>query len=305
MKPILHHYDASPFSRKAQKMLGLKQLSWLSVEMPMTAPKPEIEELTGGYRGTPVLQLGHNFFVDNLAIAQALDRCFPETKTLAGKHSRFIDDAIGHWADELFEPVLRAAVGKFAADWDDHFRADRQAVFPHLDFDRLPGELPNFYQRIVTMAQELAAHLESFGPFIHGAEPSLADIHCWGILWFVFAGLPEVSEPLQSVTTLHEWYAAMEAVGFGERIESNYEAAYGVVTASQLEAPLLLSDSATAFGDWIGSEVSVRAEGADRGVVNGILSAVDADLIRLSVSQTNDQSTHVYFPRMGYSLTLI
>jgi len=39
--------------------------------------------------------------------------------------------------------------------------------------------------------------------------------------------------------------------------------------------------------------------------VNGILSAVDADLIRLSVSQTNDQFTHVYFPRMGYSLTLI
>ncbi len=82
--PILHHYDASPFSQKAQKMLGIKGLTWQSVEMPMTAPKPELEALTGGYRGTPVLQLGADFYVDNVAIAEALDEYFAAAPSLLG-----------------------------------------------------------------------------------------------------------------------------------------------------------------------------------------------------------------------------
>ena len=77
---ILHHYDASPFSQKAQKMLGIKQLPWNSVEMPMTAPKPDLEAITGGYRGTPVLQIGSDVFIDTVAIADALDYFFPQTK---------------------------------------------------------------------------------------------------------------------------------------------------------------------------------------------------------------------------------
>jgi glutathione S-transferase len=70
---ILHQYDISPFSQKAQKMMGLKGLSWQSVEMPMIAPKPDVEALTGGYRGTPVLQIGRDVFIDNWMIARALD----------------------------------------------------------------------------------------------------------------------------------------------------------------------------------------------------------------------------------------
>ena len=63
---ILHQYDISPFSQKAQKMMGLKELSWQSVEMPMIAPKPDVEALTGGYRGTPVLQIGQDVFILSL-----------------------------------------------------------------------------------------------------------------------------------------------------------------------------------------------------------------------------------------------
>ena len=74
---ILHQYDISPFSQKAQKMLALKGLSWTSVEMPMIAPKPDVEALTGGYRGTPVLQMGADVFVDNWMIARALDDAAP------------------------------------------------------------------------------------------------------------------------------------------------------------------------------------------------------------------------------------
>ena len=59
---ILHQYDISPFSHKAQKMMGLKGLAWHSIEMQLIAPKPHVEALTGGYRGTPVLQHGADIY---------------------------------------------------------------------------------------------------------------------------------------------------------------------------------------------------------------------------------------------------
>ena len=67
---FLHNYDLSPFSRKSFKMLALKKLAWHSVEMPMIAPKPDLTPLTGGYRGTPVLQIGADVYVDTARIRQ-------------------------------------------------------------------------------------------------------------------------------------------------------------------------------------------------------------------------------------------
>src|SRR5579871_4479546 len=55
---ILHHFDLSPFAAKARLMLGLKKQPWQSVEIPMVMPKPDLTALTGGYRKTPVLQIG-------------------------------------------------------------------------------------------------------------------------------------------------------------------------------------------------------------------------------------------------------
>src|SRR5437588_3782229 len=55
---ILHHYDTSPYAEKVRTGLGLKGLAWASVELPLIMPKPNLTTLTGGYRKTPVLQIG-------------------------------------------------------------------------------------------------------------------------------------------------------------------------------------------------------------------------------------------------------
>src|SRR5271165_1090127 len=55
---ILHHYETSPYSEKVRLGLGLKGLAWASVEIPVIMPKPDLTALTGGYRKTPVLQIG-------------------------------------------------------------------------------------------------------------------------------------------------------------------------------------------------------------------------------------------------------
>jgi hypothetical protein len=67
---ILHHFDLSPYAEKVRTLLGLKALAWRSVQIPMVMPKPDLIALTGGYRKTPVLQIG----ADIIAIQTASPR---------------------------------------------------------------------------------------------------------------------------------------------------------------------------------------------------------------------------------------
>src|SRR5262245_45380016 len=55
---IFHHYPTSPFSEKVRLVFGMKGLKWRSVEIPNMMPKPDLLPLTGGYRKTPVMQVG-------------------------------------------------------------------------------------------------------------------------------------------------------------------------------------------------------------------------------------------------------
>src|SRR5450755_1574433 len=74
---ILHHYETSPYSEKVRLGLGLKGLAWRSVEIPAIMPKPDLTALTGGYRKTPVLQVGADIYCDSQLIMRELERLHP------------------------------------------------------------------------------------------------------------------------------------------------------------------------------------------------------------------------------------
>jgi hypothetical protein len=73
---ILHHYETSPYSEKVRLGLGLKGLAWETVEIPVIMPKSDLTALTGGYRKTPVLQIGANY-CDSQLIMRELERRHP------------------------------------------------------------------------------------------------------------------------------------------------------------------------------------------------------------------------------------
>jgi glutathione S-transferase len=58
---ILHHYPLSPYSEKIRLALGLKDVTWSSVDIPIWTPRPKLTPMTGGYRRTPILQVGAEF----------------------------------------------------------------------------------------------------------------------------------------------------------------------------------------------------------------------------------------------------
>src|SRR5215212_789738 len=95
---ILHHYASSPFSEKIRLILGYKGLRWKSVLIPMIMPKPDVIALTGGYRKTPIMQIGADIYCDTALIADVLEELHP-TPTLYHEDVGAQARVLAQWAD--------------------------------------------------------------------------------------------------------------------------------------------------------------------------------------------------------------
>src|SRR3990170_3871348 len=103
---ILHHYPTSPYSEKIRLALGAKQLAWRSVTIPQIMPKPDLVALTGGYRRTPVLQIGADIYCDTALICDVLEHCQP-APALHPPGSDGGDRIVAQWADSaLFAAAM-------------------------------------------------------------------------------------------------------------------------------------------------------------------------------------------------------
>src|SRR5262249_39957910 len=79
---ILPHFDQSPFSEKIRLIFGLKKIAWTSFRISRIMPRPDLMPLTGGYRRTPVMQIGADIYCDTQCIMRELERRFPEPSLL-------------------------------------------------------------------------------------------------------------------------------------------------------------------------------------------------------------------------------
>ena len=70
--PILHHYPASLFSEKVRTLFGYLDIEWQSVTIPPIMPRPHLMPLSGGYRRTPILQIGADVYCDTQIICRKL-----------------------------------------------------------------------------------------------------------------------------------------------------------------------------------------------------------------------------------------
>ena len=95
---ILHHYPNSPFAEKIRLILGHKKLPWKSVFIPMIMPKPDLTALTGGYRKTPVLQIGADIYCDTALMCRVIDALNPEPPLYPGPVAG-LSEIVAQWAD--------------------------------------------------------------------------------------------------------------------------------------------------------------------------------------------------------------
>src|SRR5262245_16906341 len=176
----LHHYPESPFSEKIRSLLGFLGLEWSSVVIPMIMPRPLLMPLSGGYRKTPVLQIGANVYCDTKIIARALARHAGDEQVYSGG---FAAHRVADWADTqlfrvcvtlLFRPEAVASLmasGGFGKVDMGAFMKDRAELVgnaPLVSFS--PGAAEGYLLHYLT---ELESSVD--GGFLFGRQPTIAD----------------------------------------------------------------------------------------------------------------------------------
>ena len=299
---ILHHYDASPFSQKALMMLGIKDVAWYSALMPMMPPKEEIAALTGGYRGTPVLQVGSDIYVDSQLIARELDRLLPEPPLVPVVHGA-MERMLVRWSDAFFRSGLGIVLGVALPFWPEEFRKDREHLFPDIDFGAAADNLVQARTQYRAHAALLDEQLSDGRSFLMGARPGLADVQAWPFIWMLRANLPDQATALLAgLRYLQAWEARCAAIGQGSRVELPPADALAVALAT---APLTLEkvDAADAQGLQAGQWVTVTPEDTRRGTVEGTVVVATPTCIALRRSHAAVGEVVVHFPRLGYRVT--
>ena len=131
---ILHHYPNSPFSEKVRIAFGVKKAAWKSVVIPNMLPKPDLMPLTGGYRKTPVMQVGADIYCDTQLIMLEIEKRAP-TPPLLPKGKEGEARALAMWIDRnIFWAAVGVVMGALGDKLPEAFLKDRSA-FSGRSFD--------------------------------------------------------------------------------------------------------------------------------------------------------------------------
>jgi glutathione S-transferase len=299
---ILHHYEISPYSEKVRIGLGLKGLAWRSVEIPVIMPKPDLTALTGGYRKTPVLQIGADIYCDSQLIMRELERRHPTPSFYPA--GRGAADALAWWAEKTtFSPAVGIALAKKPDAFAEGFLEDR-AKFSGRNIDpaAMMAAVPNLLDQLRAHFDWLDQSLADGRPFLQGFAASLADLAAYHPIWFFKRNFGPTAAPLDGFPRLLSWAERVAAIGHGRRSPMTSEQALDVArTATSITKAS--ADAKDPNGRKPGQVVSVTPDDTGRDPVIGelVTSGIDEIVIRRSDPAIGEVCLH--FPRAGFVVT--
>jgi glutathione S-transferase len=300
---ILHHYPTSPFAEKIRLILGSKAMHWSSVLIPLVMPKPDVVALTGGYRKTPILQMGADIYCDTALIADVIESLAP-LPTLYPEGLAGASRTLAQWADStLFwtaipytlQPAGIAHVFNGApAEVVKAFAEDRTAFranLPRMRAAESRASLVLYLERLEDMigTQE----------FFFGERCSIADFSIYHCLWFVTRGGPQ-ADILQPYRRLGAWRERMRGFGHGTCDELDSGAALAISRAATPAASAGMSGDV--HGLAAGEKVVIAATDTGTDPIEGELYAATPEHISIARSDPRAGRVVVHFPRLGFEL---
>ncbi len=317
---VLHQYAQSPFSEKVRSLLGYKGVSYQSVEIPMIMPRPDTIPLTGGYRKTPVMQIGADVYCDTAIICRVIDEIYPQDSIYPEEHLAMIN-TVAHWTDTfLFKVCVSIAFQPKAAATNPLFQdkkfqdkkfqdkklqdEKKMSAFmaDRAEFSKGSSELgmpfetaePHFLAHLNQLDQQLSAA----GPFLFGDKPSIADFSTYHNVWFIYTRevLRDYVEPFEHVVA---WYEKMVSFGHG-----NVEMIQGkdALAQASASAPEEIVDAAFLGNLRAGQSVSVMPIDYGFQPVAGELLAAGIDEIAVARNDAQVGGIVVHFPRTGFQV---
>ena len=302
---ILHHYPTSPFSEKVRLMLGYKNLPWKSVVIPMVSPKPDVVALTGGYRKTPVLQIGADIYCDTALIADVLEH-IQHLPTLYPEPSKGMARTLAQWADStLFwtsmafnmQPKGLAQIfDRAPPEAARIFAEDRKAMSAGMARQR-PQDAAAAYKSYLRRLSDMLDDR----PFVLGDVPCITDFAMYHPLWFTRIRTSVLADILNATPAVLDWMDRMAAMGHGTMEKFTAQDAIAVAAAStpaDLQGDIFQDEHGIALG----SQVMISAENFGLEPTHGELVA--ATRMHYTLCRTDERAgrVHVHFPRIGYSL---
>lgn len=300
---ILHNYASSPFSEKIRLIFGMKGLSWRSVEIPSAMPKPDLMPLTGGYRKTPVMQIGADIFCDTQIVIRELERRFPEPD-LMGK-DKGLAYGLGFWTDRaMFMAAVPVIFAKVGDTLPDEFKKDRAAMSSGgFSIAAMKAVAPFARDQLRAHAGFLAEQLSDGRSFMSGDDPGIADAHGHMNLWFLKNTLPDIAEQLLAEwPKLGFWYTRISAIGHGEMTAMDAKEALAVARAASPEAARA-EDPHEPRGFKPGDRVTVAADDYGRDPVAGEILFTSAYEIAILRNDPAVGAVAVHFPRAGFTVS--
>lgn len=296
---ILHHYETSPVSELVRVALGFKKLSWSSVIIPMMAPKPDLEPLTGGYRKTPVMQIGAHIYCDSQCILDKLESLHPSPTFFPQPLGTLARIFALYCGGPLFAASAVTALAPIADTIPEAFWADRKALFG-TDKDRVTAMAPHLSRQWMTTMAVLAAQLADGRPFLMGDAAGYADVAAYMDYWF--GGRTGAEGPVataQRYPRLAAWAARVAAFGHGTRSEMTAQEALAIAKAATPQVEITV-DPDEKFMPL--QKVGVRSEDPGAITVVGALQRLSSSEIVITREDAQVGTVAVHFPRLGYVL---
>jgi glutathione S-transferase len=301
-EPILHHYDNSPFSEKIRLIFGFKGLAWSSVIIPAIMPKPDVVALTGGYRKTPVMQIGADVYCDTALIARVLEALqpsptlYPASAPLAVPLAQWADATLfwcaAAWA---MQPAGAAAMlGSAQPEVMKAFAVDRAAMTAGMRRRTLADATVELKSHLAALDAQLALG----GPHLFGSAASIADFSVAHCLWFIRRAHP-VAHILAPYAALNAWLDRMLAIGHHGSTPLDSGDAVLLAAAASGHVPTRV-EAGLGFDE--GQAVLVSAIDYAVDAVAGTLVGLSADEVVLRRRDERAGTVHVHFPRAGFQL---
>jgi glutathione S-transferase len=274
------------------------------VVIPTIMPKPDVVALTGGYRKTPILQIGADIYCDSALIAKKIDELAPSPSLYPTSQATSVL-ALSQWCDtflfqvavsHVFKPANLAHMFGNSPETLEAFTKDRAAMRANATTRRLSSlEAMAAMQTFLT---DFERQLGAGAKYAVGDTLTVADFSIYHCLWFMRRA-PSASKLIDPFGNVVAWMTRIAAFGHGTQHEISSSDA---VSLAREAKPLSVAHPQDAGDIRVGDPV--EALPTDYGIDATPGTLVNCTLDEFAIRRIDARATDVvvHFPRLNYEL---
>jgi len=265
--------------------------------------------LTGGYRRTPVMQIGADIYCDSQCIIRELERRYPAHPIMPTTDTGLMW-SLSRWTDgALFDLSVKIVLGSAGENLPQEFAQDRGRLYLGENWaaglKQANAQLPHLAAQMRAPLAWLDKQLSDGRNFLLGPEPAAIDAQIYHIVWFLRGRWSAGPHFLSEFSQLDRWEKNVQGLGHGRSSELSAEDA--IVVANSCESSI---QNGVAPNDPQGIRVNdlitvgPDVDGGEQ-AVKGVLRYADSDTVVIERKESAIGHVCVHFPRAGYRIDVL